>query len=195
MIEEENFEVAKEELPDIFKLARQGRDIWEYSEEMHNIVRNLNEYVARNHIDVEPCNMTRSYEHTQELEGMVSEYLAEISDKVEHVREKNYSRYTKQAITYMQEHYTEDIAVPDIAEAIGISEGHLRKVFKQETDLKIIDFLTDYRLEKAKRYIQKGEHVLDAIWKKTGFASAQYFSYVFKKKEGISPRDYIKRNL
>lgn len=162
---------------------------------MKNIVRNLDEYVARNHVDAEGCEIAREHENTKSLEDMVEGYLGRISVAVGKTREKNYSRYTKQAIAYMQEHYAEDIAVPDIAEAIGISEGHLRKVFKQETDIKIIDFLTDYRLEKAKRYMQRGEHILDAIWKKTGFASAQYFSYVFKKKEGMAPREYMKRNL
>lgn len=195
LVEEENFADAGKELLGIFEIVKQGRDIWEYSEEMQNFIRNLNEYAARNHIDAEEYKIARSYENVQSLERAVLNYLAEISEKMGQAREKNYSRYTKQAIEYMQEHYAEDIAVPDIAEAVGISEGHLRKVFKQETELKIIDFLTDYRLEKAKRYMQKGEHLLDMIWKKTGFASAQYFSYVFKKKEGISPRDYIKRNL
>ncbi len=195
LVEEENFAAARKELLEIFEIVKQGRDIWEYSEEMQNIIRNLNEYAAKTHINAEEYKIVDSYENIQRLEKAILNYLAEISDKTGQVREKNYSRYTKQAIEYMQEHYAEDIAVPDIAEAIGISEGHLRKVFKQETGVKIIDFLTDYRLEKAKRYMQKGEHLLDTIWKKTGFASAQYFSYVFKKKEGISPRDYMKRNL
>lgn len=195
LIEEGNFDEAEKKLLEMFELARQGRDIWEYSEEMQNIIRNLNEYAAKNHIDVEEYKMVYTHEHTQSLEQMIRDYLSEIADIVERARENNYSRYTKQAIEYIQKHYAEDIAVPDIAEDIGISEGHLRKVFKQETDIKIIDFLTDYRLEKAKRYMQKGEHILDTIWKKTGFASAQYFSYVFKKKEGMAPRDYIKRNL
>lgn len=194
-IKEEDFNTAKRELQEIFELMKQGRDIWEYSEEMQNIVLNLNEYVERNHIGVEKYEMAHDHKNMQSLENMVLNYLTEISDKVGETKEKNYSRYTRQAMVYMQEHYAEDISVPDIAEAVGISEGHLRKVFKQETDLKIIDFLTDYRLEKAKKHMQKGEHVLDAIWKKTGFASAQYFSYVFKKKEGVSPRDYMKRNL
>lgn len=195
MVQEENFEAAKEELSEIFELAKRGRDIWEYIEEMKNIVRNLNEYVAKNHVDVEEYETGYEHENTQSLEDMIERYLERIFEAVGATRAKHYSRYTKQAIEYMQEHYAEDIAVPDIAEAIGISEGHLRKVFKQEMDVKIIDFLTDYRLEKAKRYMQRGEHVLDAIWKKTGFASAQYFSYVFKKKEGMAPREYMKRNL
>jgi len=195
LVAEGSFEAAKAELLGIFEHVKRGRDIWEYTEEMRNIVCSLNDYVVKNHIDVEKYKMDYEHNHTQSLEEMILDYLIKISDMVEQTNEKNYSRYTKQAIEYMQEHYAEDIAVPDIAEAIGISEGHLRKVFKQETDLKIIDFLTDYRLEKAKKHMQKGEHVLDAIWKKTGFASAQYFSYVFKKKEGVSPRDYMKRNL
>lgn len=195
LVEEENFKEAGEELSKIFELAKQGRNIWEYAEEMQNIVRNLNEYVARNHIDAETYKITYDHRNTRSLEDMIRDYLEWIEDLVGSAREKKYSRYTKLAIEYIREHYAEGIAVPDIAEAIGISEGHLRKVFKQETDLKIIDFQTDYRLEKAKKCMQRGEHVLDSIWKKTGFASAQYFSYVFKKKEGISPRDYMKRNL
>lgn len=80
MVQEENFEAAREELSKIFELAKRGRDVWEYAEEMKNIVRNLNEYVARNHVNVEEYEMAYEHENTQSLEDMIMGYLGEISE-------------------------------------------------------------------------------------------------------------------
>ena len=59
--------------------------------------------------------------------------------------------------------------------------------------MSVVDYLTEYRITQAKHLLR--EHIRSAseVWKETGFSSAQYFSYVFKKKEGISPRDYQRR--
>lgn len=58
--------------------------------------------------------------------------------------------------------------------------------------MKIVDFLTEYRLERAKALMRDTEESITEIWQKTGFTSAQYFSYVFKRKEGVLPKEYRK---
>ena len=56
----------------------------------------------------------------------------------------------------------------------------------------IVNYLTEFRLDSAKELMKDSRESIDEIWKKTGFTSGQYFSYVFKKKEGITPRDYMR---
>ena len=58
--------------------------------------------------------------------------------------------------------------------------------------MSVVDYLTEYRIRQAKRLLNDRRVPASDIWKETGFSSAQYFSFVFKKKEGISPREYQK---
>lgn len=106
--------------------------------------------------------------------------------------EKRYSRNIILALEYIHNNYKKDISVQDIALEVGISEGHLRRCFKTEMSMNVVTYLTEYRLRIAKELMRNKRENVDDIWKKTGFASAQYFSYVFKKNQGMSPREYIK---
>ena len=51
----------------------------------------------------------------------------------------------------------------------------------------------EFRLESAKLLMKNTDENLTEIWSKTGFTSAQYFSYVFKRKEGMLPKEYLKK--
>lgn len=194
-LEEEDLDSAKDSLFQIFEVTKKHCNIWEYTEEMRTLLHYIADFAERKKIDSDIEERSYSFEDTEETEEMLCTYLNRVFEALNQQKEQQYTRYIQQAIEFIQKNYAQNIAIPDIAEAVNISEGHLRKCFKQETNMKVIDYLTDYRLEKAKKYIEKGEHHLDTVWKKTGFTSAQYFSYVFKKREGMSPRDYMKKKI
>ena len=106
--------------------------------------------------------------------------------------EEGYSKYVILTLEYIHCHYSQDISVENIAASVGISEGHLRRLFKTEMNINVVNYLTDYRINIAKRLMEEGCRNIEMISKKTGFTSIQYFSYVFKKKAGITPRDYLR---
>ena len=108
-------------------------------------------------------------------------------------RVKQYSRYVILTQEYIRNFYDQDISIADIAQSVGISEGHLRRCFKNEMNMKLVNYLMNYRIECAKRMMKNSKENIDEIWKKTGFTSGQYFSYAFKKKEGITPREYMRK--
>ena len=58
--------------------------------------------------------------------------------------------------------------------------------------MSVIDYLTEYRVQRAKVLLRDHTKNASVIWQETGFSSPQYFSYVFKRKEGMSPREYQK---
>ena len=101
-----------------------------------------------------------------------------------------YSEHVADAMAFIRRHYMEDISVADIAGAASLSEGHLRRLFKQELNTSVIDYLTEYRIERAKELLQQRSRPASQIWQETGFSAAQYFSYVFRKKEGKTPKEY-----
>ena len=134
-----------------------------------------------------------SYPDTCQAEARLKGCLDLILEELGQEKGQNYSTYVQQAITYIHRNFGQDISVPDIAEAVGISEGHLRRLFKQELNIKVVDYLMEYRLESAKLLMKNTDENLTEIWSKTGFTSAQYFSYVFKRKEGMLPKEYLKK--
>ena len=83
-----------------------------------------------------------------------------------------------------------NISLYSTASHVGISPNHLSTVFAQETGEKFIDYLTRIRLEKAKYLLQNTSMKSANIAFETGFNDPHYFSYIFKKNTGLSPRDY-----
>lgn len=167
-------------------------DVWQYTEKIHEICRIMEEVLRKKKFDPAIFSMAASYTDINLLEAdlqtMQERYFAEYHERAG----SQYSRYTLLAKEYIRDHYGQDISVADIAEASGVSEGHLRRCFKKEMNTSVVNYLTEYRLSRAKKLMENGRENIDDIWKKTGFTSGQYFSYVFKKKEGITPRDYMR---
>ena len=65
-------------------------------------------------------------------------------------------------------------------------------VFRKETGSTFINYLTDYRMKEALRLIDEEDEKTYIIAGKVGYADPNYFSYVFKKKYGMSPTKYKK---
>ncbi len=192
ILEKGNQKEADTFLEEHLKTLRESLGVWAYTEKIQEICRNMKAILKEKKFDPQILNMTSSYMDVQLLERDLRDsqgrYLAEQQER----REKNYSRHIILAREYIQNHYSQDISVADIAEAAGISEGHLRRCFKKEMNVNVVNYLTDYRLNRAKRLMKGSRETIEEIWKRTGFTSGQYFSYVFKKKEGITPRDYMR---
>jgi len=83
-----------------------------------------------------------------------------------------------------------DISLHSTARYVGISPNHLSTVFAQETGENFIDYLTRIRLEKAKQLLRNTAMKSADIAFETGFNDPHYFSYIFKKNVGLSPREY-----
>jgi len=92
---------------------------------------------------------------------------------------------------YINGHYASgDISLYSTAAYVGISPNHLSTVFVQETGEKFIDYLTRIRLEKAKLLLQNTAMKSADIAFETGFNDPHYFSHIFKKNTGLSPREF-----
>lgn len=184
---------AWEVLHDMFRNCRKNMNIWEYTECIQMVYRYLKSYIQQHHLRPDILNIAWSYEDAETMETALLECLGLVFEEAMQAEQSGYSVYVQKAIEYIRRNYSRDISIPDIAEAAQISEGHLRRLFKQELDTKIVDYLTEYRVECAKLLMKNKEDTLSEIWKKTGFTSSQYFSYVFKRKEGMLPKDYMKQ--
>lgn len=93
-------------------------------------------------------------------------------------------------IKYTENHYTEKISIQDISDALGLSQSHFMKFFKNTMGSSYIDYLNDYRLTMASRLLLSSESTILTIAGEVGFDNLSYFNRVFKKKFGTTPSNY-----
>lgn len=107
---------------------------------------------------------------------------------IEEMEQTNY--FIEAAKEYIAEHYTENISLTDAAEAAGISSGYLSTMFTQHEKCGFVDYLNKVRIERACCYLEQQNLKNYEIAYKTGFRDEKYFSKVFKKFMGVTPREY-----
>lgn len=102
------------------------------------------------------------------------------------------SNYVKSAIACINRDYSKSISQQSVADEIGISVGYLSTIFKAETGQGFSDYLTSVRIKSATQMLDSGEYDLHKISTECGFQDYAYFFKVFKKKVGITPKNYMK---
>ena len=94
---------------------------------------------------------------------------------------------------YIIQNYSDsNLSISDISESLCVNQTYLRKMFKSEMDMTLTEYITQYRMQEAKRLLTTTDEKLSAIAEKVGFNDVSYFSNVFKKFYGISPRSMSK---
>lgn len=101
----------------------------------------------------------------------------------------------RQAAAYIDGHYFEDLTLDSLAKAYNVENSYFSKMFRQEIGENLILYITKKRISKAKEYMAESDINLTEIAFMVGYDDYTYFSRVFKKNEGISPREYRNRHL
>ena len=106
------------------------------------------------------------------------------------------NRYVLNAVEYIESHYQDsDISVGRIAGTIGLSEGHLSRLFKTEMDTGLNTYLTRYRIRQAMRELNDVQIKVYEVAESVGYQDIAYFSNTFKKLVGVTPSDYQIRGI
>jgi two-component system response regulator YesN len=102
---------------------------------------------------------------------------------------KRYDGSVEKARKYIVENYmSEDISLNAVSGFVGLSPTHFSMIFSQESGKTFIEFLTETRIEKAKELLLCTPKRSSEIAYEVGFRDSHYFSFVFKKVAGCSPR-------
>lgn len=100
------------------------------------------------------------------------------------------------AIQYIKHNYDQNISLQDVAEHVNLSFGYLSNLFKKELDITFVEYLTQYRIERAKELLLQTRLKSYDIAVKVGFSPEYtYFSKVFKKVTGLNPNEYRRKVL
>ncbi len=104
------------------------------------------------------------------------------------------SKYIMDAIAYVEQNYANPgISVRDVADSLGISEGHLSFLFRKETDSTLMAYVTKCRMRAAMNLLKSYRHKVYEVAQQVGYRDITYFSKTFKKYVGVSPSEYQNR--
>lgn len=133
-------------------------------------------------------------EHLTDLPG-VKAYLASLIKKAIEARDgratTKYNKLIESAKKYIDENYAkEEISLNVTAESVNLSPNHFSTIFSQETGHTFIEYLTELRMNEARRLLRCTDMRMSEIADKVGYQDAHYFSYLFRKINSCSPREY-----
>ena len=94
---------------------------------------------------------------------------------------------------YLDEHYTGKIMLEELAEKFFINKFYLSKIFKETYGTTVNNYLISKRITRAKQLLRFTNMTVDEVGAAVGMEDANYFSRMFRKVEGISPREYRKQ--
>lgn len=115
----------------------------------------------------------------------------ELNDKEQESQGK---KLIKKALEYIEANYArESLSLNEAAGAVDVSANYFSAVFSQEMEMTFTEYVTKKRMEKAKELLRQTEKHSGEIAAEIGFKDPHYFSFVFKKTQGCTPREYRSR--
>ncbi|MNO36231.1 HTH-type transcriptional regulator YesS [compost metagenome] len=93
-------------------------------------------------------------------------------------------------VKYIEQNYQSDLSLQEVAGKFYVSREYISRKFKQEYGINFSDYIGSVRIDKAKLLLQNPNLKLSQISEMVGFHDVKYFSKVFKKQVGFTPKDY-----
>ena len=124
----------------------------------------------------------------QEIQKKLYEYTRLIHEKI--LQDSQKSEMVEQVIEYLEYHYEEDINFNDVANEFFIAPNYLYRKFKEKKNMSVMQYLEDIRMKKAKELLKNSTLSVTEIAARTGYGGSNYFSRIFKKSCGKTPREY-----
>ncbi|TDF98809.1 response regulator transcription factor [Paenibacillus piri] len=117
----------------------------------------------------------------------LKQFIRIVKSKME--EQSSYSLLVKSIVSYIQQHYV-TTTLHDIADRFSVSAGHISRILKKETGENFVDLLAKARIEASKKLLKSPNYTIVQISEMVGYKEYAYFYQVFKKLEGISPKEY-----
>lgn len=104
--------------------------------------------------------------------------------------EKQEERTITGITRYLQEHLAEEISLSVLAEQFHLNPQYISQLFKSEIGVNFLTYLTNIRMEKAKKLLLSTSLSIAEVAEQSGYGDYRVFTKVFKKSEGITPSQY-----
>lgn len=124
------------------------------------------------------------------LRDLLAKSLLSLMDQQGGPGDVQANQLVARAIQYVKQHFREDVTLVNVAEELNVSLFYLSKLFRKHTGTNFTEYLTQLRVEQAKKLLAAGEMSVKEVAYAAGFNSQSYFSKIFKKYAGVAPSEY-----
>jgi len=111
----------------------------------------------------------------------------------DYLRRRQKLERLQRVFQFLQEHHQERISLERLAEVACMSPSYLCRFFKQTTSYTLKEYLQRIRIDKAKELLIAGRFSITQVGLEVGFESHSYFDRIFRRLNGVSPREYCER--
>ncbi|MGI6566046.1 MAG: PocR ligand-binding domain-containing protein [Limnochordia bacterium] len=129
-------------------------------------------------------------EPIEEICAWIVKVLDAFMDEVYAAAESRDLPVIRQAVSYIKEHFREELTLEDVAQEVHFSPFYVSRLFKEELGLTFIEYLTKIRIDEAKRLLLETNKTVSEIADLVGYQDPSYFTKVFKKREGVTPTQF-----
>ncbi|MCP3775130.1 response regulator [Paenibacillus sp. MZ04-78.2] len=98
--------------------------------------------------------------------------------------------YIPKSIAYIKEHLDQNLSLQQVAKFVHLNPNHFSEVFKRETGLNYIEFVTQERMRRAAEILQESQAKISEVAGRVGYEDIKYFSQQFKKHTGQTPTEF-----
>ena len=123
------------------------------------------------------------------------DYLCGLIERAMELRDResdNQSKHIlKKALTYIEQNYSqESLSLNSVAGEVNVSANYFSAIFSRAMQVTFVEYVTGKRMDKAKRLLRQTQMHTGEIAMEVGYKDPHYFSFVFKKTQGCTPREY-----
>ncbi|WP_337370354.1 AraC family transcriptional regulator [Megasphaera sp.] len=99
----------------------------------------------------------------------------------------------RKTVTYIKEHLSCNLSLRTIADEVFLSESYLSKLFKQEMNMNLMQYINQCRVREGEKILASSHESVDAISRRLGYHRTSYFCKIFKQYTGETPHAYRKK--
>lgn len=107
--------------------------------------------------------------------------------------ETKYRYEIRTAIDIIEKSFCEQITLSSVAHIVGLSPNYLSRIFREEFGKSFNEFIIELRIEKAIQLLETSNLKVYEVAEAIGIPSYRYFSVLFRKRTGLTPKEYRKR--
>lgn len=174
-----------------------GNEIFQLAEEILNIylmaMRNNNIDVPDTEQLVNEFNSSAEKSATiHQLFGLLNKSITESLQAIIEKKRQDDTRPIRLAKNYIQQNYMNPITLEEVSDLVGFNASYFSTLFKKETGINFVQYLSEIRMEKAKELLKESNLSVAAICEEVGYSDLKHFTKSFRKTTGIKPNEYRK---
>jgi len=143
--------------------------------------------------ELEYVNKLDRLETLNEVRDKLKVVIIEITNYILSLKRLNQKKNIDLINDYIHQNYMTDISLNDISKHIFISPSYISTLIKEHSGENFVERITRLRVEKAKVLLLSGGNKVYEIAEKVGYKDRRYFSDIFKKITGLTPKEYIEK--